>query len=187
MFRVFVCLPFRRLFRSEAQWVYINSIFSVPKGFAPSFANLPTVKINSKIIQKYKKIRFVNFYGPDSDTDCREDGGHLLLLRLLPMMVGTSPWLGSLLLIAARIYQWTPLKQPCLRHCQTPLQFLLTCWQDGTAGAFLMGLRHGTYKLSEPRIGREQRQELAIAATQIQNPRHATRWLEDLHPTQRPH
>ena len=56
----------------------INSIFSVPKGFAPSFANLPTVKINSKIIQKYKKIRFVNFYSPDSDTDCREDGGHLL-------------------------------------------------------------------------------------------------------------
>jgi hypothetical protein len=44
----------------------INSIFSVPKGFAPSFANLPTAKINSKIIQKYKKIRFVNFYSPDS-------------------------------------------------------------------------------------------------------------------------
>ena len=90
-------------FRSSMGLYQFN--FFCAEGFAPSFANLPTVKINSKIIQKYKKIRFVNFYGPDSDTDCREDGGHLLLLRLLPMMVGTSPWLGSLLLIAARIYQ----------------------------------------------------------------------------------
>ena len=62
-------------------------------------------------------------------------------------MVGTSPLLGSLLLIAAGVYQWTPFKQACLRHCRSPLQFLLTCWQDGSAGAFLMGLRHGAYCL----------------------------------------
>jgi predicted metal-binding membrane protein len=73
-------------------------------------------------------------------------GLHSLAL-ISPMMVGTSPLLGSLLLIAAGVYQWTPLKQACLRHCRSPLQFLLTCWQDGTAGAFLMGLRHGAYCL----------------------------------------
>ena len=60
-------------------------------------------------------------------------GLHSLAL-ISPMMVGTSPLLGSLLLMAAGIYQWTPLKQACLRHCRTPLQFLPTCWQDGTAG-----------------------------------------------------
>jgi predicted metal-binding membrane protein len=69
-------------------------------------------------------------------------GLHSLQL-ISPMMVGTSPVLGSLLLITAGVYQWTPLKQACLRHCRSPLQFLLTCWQDGSAGAFLMGLRHG--------------------------------------------
>ena len=69
------------------------------------------------------------------------------LALISPMMVGTSPLLGSLLLIAAGVYQWTPLKQACLRHCRSPLQFLLTCWQDGPAGAFLMGLRHGAYCL----------------------------------------
>src|SRR6202023_385386 len=63
------------------------------------------------------------------------------------MMGGTSPLLGSLLVITAGVYQLTPVKQACLRHCRTPLQFLLTCWQDGTAGAFLMGLRHGAYCL----------------------------------------
>jgi predicted metal-binding membrane protein len=69
------------------------------------------------------------------------------LLLISPMMVGTSPVLGSVLLVLAGIYQWTPFKQACLRHCRTPLQFLLTYWQDGTAGAFLIGLRHGAYCL----------------------------------------
>jgi predicted metal-binding membrane protein len=73
-------------------------------------------------------------------------GLHSLAL-ISPMMVGTSPLLGSLLLITAGVYQWTPVKQACLRHCRMPLQFLLTCWQDGTAGAFLMGVRHGAYCL----------------------------------------
>jgi predicted metal-binding membrane protein len=73
-------------------------------------------------------------------------GLHSLAL-ISPMMVGTNPVLGSVLLVAAGIYQWTPFKQACLRHCRTPLQFLLTYWQDGTKGAFLIGLRHGAYCL----------------------------------------
>jgi predicted metal-binding membrane protein len=31
--------------------------------------------------------------------------------------------------------------------CRSPLQLLLTYWQDGSGGAFLMGLRHGAYCL----------------------------------------
>src|SRR5215469_17272153 len=73
-------------------------------------------------------------------------GLHSLAL-ISPMMIATSPLLGSMLLIAAGIYQWTPLKQACLRHCRSPLQFLLTCWRDGSVGAFLMGVRHGGYCL----------------------------------------
>jgi predicted metal-binding membrane protein len=73
-------------------------------------------------------------------------GLHSLAL-ISPMMVGTNPLLGSVLLMAAGVYQWTPLKEACLRHCQMPLQFLLIRWRDGLAGAFLMGLRHGAYCL----------------------------------------
>jgi predicted metal-binding membrane protein len=73
-------------------------------------------------------------------------GLHSLAL-ISPMMVGTNSLLGGFLLITAGVYQWTPLKHACLRHCRSPLQFLSTCWQDGTAGAFLMGVRHGTYCL----------------------------------------
>ena len=64
-----------------------------------------------------------------------------------PMMVGTSPLLGGLVLTSAGIYQWTPFKYSCLRHCRAPLQFLLSYWRDGNEGAFLMGVRHGAYCL----------------------------------------
>lgn len=61
------------------------------------------------------------------------------------MMVSTSPLLGGAILIAAGVFQWTPLKHACLRHCRSPLGFLMTEWREGTGGAFVMGLRHGTY------------------------------------------
>jgi predicted metal-binding membrane protein len=64
-----------------------------------------------------------------------------------PMMVGASPVLGSLVLTSAGIYQWTPFKYACLKHCRAPLQFLLSCWHDGNVGAFPMGMRHGAYCL----------------------------------------
>jgi predicted metal-binding membrane protein len=64
---------------------------------------------------------------------------------LTPMMAAASPWLGGGLLIAAAIYQWSPLKHACLVHCRAPLFFLSHHWRPGRAGAFLMGLHHGLY------------------------------------------
>jgi predicted metal-binding membrane protein len=64
---------------------------------------------------------------------------------LSPMMVSVNAVFGGIVLVAAGVYQWTPLKQACLRHCQTPLGFLMTRWRDGTHGAFQMGLAHGAY------------------------------------------
>jgi predicted metal-binding membrane protein len=64
---------------------------------------------------------------------------------LSPMMVSTSPLLGGVLLVAAGIFQWTPLKNACLAHCRSPLSFLMTDWREGRGGAFVMGLKHGAY------------------------------------------
>jgi predicted metal-binding membrane protein len=55
--------------------------------------------------------------------------------------------LGGVLLVAAGIYQLSPLKDICLRKCRSPLSFLLTAWRDGYGGAIRMGLTHGTYCL----------------------------------------
>jgi predicted metal-binding membrane protein len=64
---------------------------------------------------------------------------------LSPMLASTSPLLGGLLLLAAGIFQWTPLKSTCLTQCRSPLGFVMTAWREGTWGALRMGLRHGMY------------------------------------------
>lgn len=64
---------------------------------------------------------------------------------LSPAMAATSPVLNGGLLIAAGIFQWTALKHMCLKGCRSPLSFLMSEWRDGRAGAFTMGLRHGSY------------------------------------------
>ena len=64
---------------------------------------------------------------------------------LSPMLVSTSPMVGSILLLAAGLFQWTPLKSTCLTQCRSPLGFLMTEWREGAWGALQMGLRHGKY------------------------------------------
>ncbi len=61
------------------------------------------------------------------------------------MMVGNHPALNGSLLMLAGLYQWSKLKEVCLTHCRTPLQFFLTSWQSGTRGALNMGSKHGAY------------------------------------------
>jgi predicted metal-binding membrane protein len=61
------------------------------------------------------------------------------------MLVSTSSVLGGVLLIAAGVFQLTPLKQACLTRCRSPLAFLMSEWRAGRWGAFVMGLKHGTH------------------------------------------
>ena len=62
-----------------------------------------------------------------------------------PMMVSTSPYLGGGLLVAAGVFQWTPLKRACLTECRSPMGFVMTEWREGPLGALIMGFRHGVY------------------------------------------
>jgi len=66
---------------------------------------------------------------------------------LSPAMAATSPLFAGGLLVAAGVFQWTPLKRACLAACRSPLSFLMTGWREGRGGAFSMGLRHGLYCL----------------------------------------
>jgi predicted metal-binding membrane protein len=50
-------------------------------------------------------------------------------------------------LLAAGVYQFTPLKRVCLTHCRSPFAFVAQHWRDGRIGALRMGLRHGGYCL----------------------------------------
>jgi predicted metal-binding membrane protein len=56
-----------------------------------------------------------------------------------------APLLGGALLILSGVYQWLPLKYACLKHCRSPLAFLVQHWRTGLAGSFRMGAMHGTF------------------------------------------
>jgi len=64
---------------------------------------------------------------------------------LSPMMVSASPYLGGAILIAAGVYQLTPLKTACLKHCRTPISFVVRHWRTGTWGTLVMGMHHGAF------------------------------------------
>jgi len=55
--------------------------------------------------------------------------------------------IAGVLLVAAGLYQLTPLKNVCLSKCRSPLGFILTSWRNGAGGALRMGLVHGIYCL----------------------------------------
>ncbi len=62
-------------------------------------------------------------------------------------MASASNILGGIVLIAAGVYQWTPLKDVCLAQCQTPFLFLIRHggFRGDLPGCLLLGLRHGAY------------------------------------------
>jgi predicted metal-binding membrane protein len=64
-----------------------------------------------------------------------------------PITGRLTPILGATVVIAAGIYQLTPLKSVCLTHCRSPFDFVLNHWRDGPSGALRMGLEHGLYCL----------------------------------------
>ena len=64
---------------------------------------------------------------------------------LLTGQLTTTPLISGIILVAAGVYQFTPLKDACLGSCRTPLGFFMTEWRAGGLGAFRMGLRHGAY------------------------------------------
>ena len=69
--------------------------------------------------------------------------------RLLtgPSMALNNRIAGGCLLIAAGLYQLSPLKTVCMRQCRSPGQILSHYWRPGTPGAVALGIRHGVYCL----------------------------------------
>lgn len=90
-------------------------------------------------------------------------GGYLLtwtawgLLAYAVFEIGSSLWPDALawdrggpyfaggVVIAAAVYQLTPLKNACLKRCRSPMMFLMDAWQPGRSGALQMGIAHGAW------------------------------------------
>jgi predicted metal-binding membrane protein len=66
-------------------------------------------------------------------------------LLATPQMTLAEEWLASAVIIAAGVYQLSPIKNACLRRCRSPVHFLTRHWRPGIAGALRLGALHGAY------------------------------------------
>jgi predicted metal-binding membrane protein len=66
---------------------------------------------------------------------------------LTPTMESSSSVFDGLILVAAGLYQWMPIKDACLRQCQAPLQFIQRHggFRGDAAASLALGFRHGSY------------------------------------------
>ena len=104
-------------------------------------------------------IAFVTFARSRQGSPALFVGGYLLVWGLLGLpayalllaadqVTAVAPALahaGAAILIACGLYQLTPLKDACLRHCRVPHLFLGHHWRDGRAGSLVLGAHHGLY------------------------------------------
>jgi predicted metal-binding membrane protein len=60
---------------------------------------------------------------------------------------GAGRWVAGATLVAAAVYELTPLKDVCLGKCRSPLGFLVGSWRGGRTGALRMGAGHGAWCL----------------------------------------
>ncbi len=56
-----------------------------------------------------------------------------------------GPYLAGGIIVAAGVYQLTPLKDVCLRYCRSPMMFFLSHSHPGRIGALRMGVEHGGF------------------------------------------
>jgi predicted metal-binding membrane protein len=68
-------------------------------------------------------------------------------LALMAVTPATLAYVIAAVLIAAGAVQLSPLKRACLRHCRSPLGFLLGHWRAGWLGGVAMGWAHALYCL----------------------------------------
>jgi predicted metal-binding membrane protein len=62
-------------------------------------------------------------------------------------MESVSTVVTGLLLVLAGAWQLSPMKNACLNHCRSPIEFLTRSRRPGTIGALFMGAHHGLYCL----------------------------------------
>ena len=68
-------------------------------------------------------------------------------VALSAISAGVLAYVVAAVLVLAGIFQLTPLKQVCLRHCRSPLGFLFGHWREGWQGGLAMARAHAIYCL----------------------------------------
>jgi predicted metal-binding membrane protein len=133
-----------------AMWVVMMAAMMLP-------SVIPAVLVHSAVSRqltkgneaRWRPAAFVAGYGLAWGTFSVAAAGIQVWLERLallsPSLATASPMIGGLVVAGAGIYQVTPAKEVCLRHCRAPLEFVAERWRAGISGALQMGVRHGAY------------------------------------------
>lgn len=117
-------------------------------------ASLPLIQLFAKVTQAQQGLvlpvflaAYLAVWTGFALVTCFGDLGLHHLIDLLPWLA-QRPWLisGTTLLLAGA-FQFSHLKQHCLKACRHPLSFLTHHYQRGLKAAWDLGIRHGLYCL----------------------------------------
>lgn len=61
------------------------------------------------------------------------------------MMEPANAKFAGVILVIAGVFQLTPLKHACLKHCRGPVDLIVHGWKPGITGAISSGMGHGAY------------------------------------------
>jgi predicted metal-binding membrane protein len=116
----------------------------------PSVA--PTVALYSRLTRQRSPVSPLLFTGGYLVTWAGAGLGAFTLAAILGRISGdvfawdrAGRWVAGATLVAAAVYELTPLKDVCLGKCTSPLGFLLGSWRDGRWGALRMGAKNGAW------------------------------------------
>ena len=75
---------------------------------------------------------------------------HALFAAVLdasPRLQARPDLIPAMLLLAAGLFQFSPLKHACLTQCRSPIGFVMQHWRGGSRAfrAFVLGARHGVF------------------------------------------
>ncbi len=117
-------------------------------------ASLPLIQLFAKVTQAQQALvlpvflaAYLAVWTGFALVTCLGDLGLHYLIDLLPWLA-QRPWLisGATLLLAGA-FQFSHLKEHCLKACRHPLSFLTHYYQRGLKAAWNLGIRHGLYCL----------------------------------------
>jgi predicted metal-binding membrane protein len=119
-------------------------------------SSLPMIGLFSRISAQQPRPRLVRaaflsgYFLVWTLFGCLALGGDMVIHRT----VHASPWLAAHswliaagVLVGAGVFQFTPLKDACLKACRNPGSFLLTHYHRGVGEAFVLGRDHGLFCL----------------------------------------
>ena len=128
-----------------ATWVVMMAAMMFPSVF-------PTVALYARMTQRRSPSAPIVFAAGYLLTWSALGIGAFAFARLVDALVGgtlgwdrAGRWVAAATLVAAALYELTPLKDVCLGKCRSPLGYLLGSWRDGPAGALRMGAGHGAW------------------------------------------